>query len=221
MFQVVGLARRKEKVNELAKKLEGKSGKLYSIETDISKEEDILSAFQWVKDNLGSIHILINNAGIGKNLKFTDTDAETCRKILDTNLWGLSNATREALKNMQENNIDGHIINISSTLGYKVSAPNLNMYPATKFALRGLQETLKVELASMGSKVKITTVSPGIVDTDIWEVGGFISTKESEEHLKQQPKLQAQDVADTVIFALSTPPHVQIAEVIVQPVGEI
>lgn len=156
IFQVVGLARRKERIDELSKKLENKSGKLYSVKTDITKEEDILNAFQWVKNNLGPVHILINNAGTGRYIKFTDSDTATYRNILETNFLGLSIATKEALKNMEENHIDGHIINIGSMLGHRVPLPNLHLYPATKFAVRGLHETLKVELALMGSKVKIT-----------------------------------------------------------------
>lgn len=62
--QVVGLARRKERIEELAQKLSSCKGKLYALQADVSKENDILKSFEWIKNNLGPVHILVNNAGL-------------------------------------------------------------------------------------------------------------------------------------------------------------
>jgi NADP+-dependent farnesol dehydrogenase len=86
---VVGLARRVERVEETAKKLQGKKGKLHAVKADISKEEDILKAFKWTSDNLGPVHILVNNAGIIQETNLTGGDTEKWKSIFDTNVMGL------------------------------------------------------------------------------------------------------------------------------------
>lgn len=94
---------------------------------------------------------------MGSNTNLLEGDTETWKKILDTNVLGLCIATREAVKNMRENNVDGHIIHINSLAGHiVVNVPNLSVYTASKFAVTALTETLRQELNSIGSKTKIT-----------------------------------------------------------------
>jgi NADP+-dependent farnesol dehydrogenase len=151
---VVGLARRVERVEELAKKLQGKKGKLHAVKADITKEEDILKAFKWTSDNLGPVHILVNNAGLMQKTNLTtEGDTEKWRKIFDTNVMGLCIATREAVKIMQTKKIDGHIIHINSVVGHRILAlAGRNVYPASKFAVTALSETLRHELRHLGMK---------------------------------------------------------------------
>lgn len=154
---MVGLARRKHRIEELADKLVGKKGKLYAFEADISKEDDILNAFEWIKKNVGPVHILINNAGTARADLLIEGDTEKWKTVLDLNVLGLCIATREAVKNMRENNVDGHIIHINSLAGHSVPPfAGVNIYPASKFAVTALTETLRQELNSIGSKIKIT-----------------------------------------------------------------
>lgn len=155
---MVGIARRAERIEELSKKLEDRKGKLYAVKADMTNEEDILKAFEWTKNNLGPVHILVNNAGgavLTTNL--IDGDTQLWKKVLNLNVLGLCIATREAVKNMRANDVDGHIIHINSVGGHKVpNFPNMNVYPASKFAVTALTETLRQELNSIGSKIKIT-----------------------------------------------------------------
>ncbi|KAJ8971428.1 hypothetical protein NQ317_018163 [Molorchus minor] len=208
-LKVVALARRKERLDELAKKLANKKGKLYPVKTDISKEEDIINAFKWVKENLGPVHILVNNAGIFKmGSTLTDGDTETWRSTFDVNVLGLCIATREAVRDMKANNVDGHIIHINSVGGHSVPPiPGVNVYPASKYAVTALAETLRLELNSQKSRIKITSLSPGAVSTEI--VGGVVDKliKSMEKH--KELILDSQDIADAVVYVLSTPPHVQ------------
>lgn len=154
---MVGLARRKEKVEELAERLRGKPGKLHAVRADMTVEADIVAAIEWANDNLGPVHILINNAGLSLPTTLTDGDTEKWRKIIDTNVLGLCIATREAVRNMKKNGIDGHIIHINSVLGHYVhNVPNLNLYSGTKFAVTALTESLRIELNNMKSRIKIT-----------------------------------------------------------------
>ncbi|KAF2902135.1 hypothetical protein ILUMI_04043 [Ignelater luminosus] len=224
-LKVVGLARRKEKVDELAKKLIGKKGKLYAYQADVTKEEDILKAFKWTKDNLGPIHILINNAGTFRTTTLMEGNTRLWKEVLDTNLLGTCIATREAVKDMKTNNVAGHIIHMNSIAGHSVpNFPNLSIYIASKHALRALTETLRQELNSIGSKIKISSISPGYVQTEIVQASlkgsGPFAVPEIEEAFNRLPSLQAEDIADSVLYVLSTPPHVQVHELMIKPIGE-
>lgn len=151
------MARRKERVQALADKLKNKKGKLYAVQADLINEKDILDAFEWTKKNVGPIHILVNNAGSAATTNLTEGKTELWKRILDLNVLGLCIATREAVKDMRANNVDGHIIHINSILGHYI--PNfatLNVYPASKFAVTALTESLRHELNSLNSKIKIT-----------------------------------------------------------------
>lgn len=218
---VVGLARRKEKIEELAKSLEGKPGKLYALKADITKEEDILEAFKWVKANLGPVYILINNAGIARPSNLIDGSTAAWKEVFDTNVLGLTIATREAVKDMRENHVDGHIIHINSVLGHYVAqVPDLNVYPASKFAVTALTETLRQELNLIGSKIKVTSVSPGPVETEFPTDNKLYKSEEYEKFFTAIPKLVGEDVADAVVYVLSTPPHAHVQELMIRPLGE-
>lgn len=157
VLQVVALARRKERLEELQNQLEAKGKKIYPVQCDITKEEDVIAAFQWIKSNLGPIHVLINNAGVAKPTSLLEGSTEQFKQILDTNVLGLTIATREAVQDMRDNSVDGHIVHINSVVGHCVPAvPNMNIYPASKHAVTALAETLRHELTQLGSKIKIT-----------------------------------------------------------------
>ncbi|XP_068894814.1 farnesol dehydrogenase-like [Tenebrio molitor] len=217
-LQVVGLARRVERVEELAKKLKGKKGKLHGVKADISKEEDILNAFKWTSDNLGPVHILVNNAGLTQKTNLTtEGDTEKWRKIFDTNVMGLCIATREAVKIMQAKKIDGHVIHINSTTGHRVpNLPGRNVYPASKHCVTALTETLRHELRHLGLKVKITSVSPGRCATEF----GNVTDPKILEQMKNVPRLKPENVANAVLYVLSTPPDVQVPELTIQAMGD-
>lgn len=153
----MGLARRKEKIEELAKDLTNSVGSLHALKVDLSNEDEILKAFQWISTNLEAVHILINNAGITRNTNLSNGDSKMWKEIIDINVLALCITTREALKNMELNKVNGHIIHINSMSGHRVaSMPNNNVYPASKYAVTALTETLRQELTTSGSKIKVT-----------------------------------------------------------------
>ena len=155
---MIGLARRSELVEEHAKKLSGKKGKLHAFKCDLRNEEDILKAFDWTTKNLGPVHILINNAGVGSAGRYlSDGKTEDWKTIFDVNVLALCITTREAVKIMKENKINGHIVHINSLAGHKVvSFPGLSVYPGSKFAVTALTETLRQEFNHLGLKIKVT-----------------------------------------------------------------
>ncbi|KAJ8931745.1 hypothetical protein NQ314_015277 [Rhamnusium bicolor] len=137
-----------------------------------------------------------------------DGESELWNKTVQLNVIGLSIATREAVKDMKANNVDGHIIHINSILGHQIpSIPGLNIYPATKYAVTALAETLRLELNSLKLKIKITSLSPGLVDTEfIPPEIRQMRKKLYEENLIIEPE----NIADGVIYVLSTPSHVRV-----------
>ncbi|CAG9835745.1 unnamed protein product [Diabrotica balteata] len=214
---VVGVARRKERIDALAQKLKGKKGKLYSVKADLTKEEDIKDIFKWTSANVGPVAILVNNAGCVFKTDLIDGDTEAWKRTINVNLLALCIATREAISIMKKNNIDGHIIHINSVFGHRVSNfPQVSVYPATKHGVTALTETLRNELNALKSKIRVTSISPGLVDTEM-----ITELKKTEfyEQLKKSV-LKSEDIADAVFYTLSTPPHVQIHELTIKPVGE-
>lgn len=144
-----------EKVEELSKTLKG-PGKLHPFKCDVTKEEDVLKAFQWVGENLGPISILVNNAGVGALVDLTSAPTEEFKAIFDTNVLGLCLATREASKVMLEKKIDGHIVHISSVAAHSVGLGSFGVYCASKHAVHALTEGLRKTFCEKGSKARIT-----------------------------------------------------------------
>ncbi|KAJ8952451.1 hypothetical protein NQ314_007524, partial [Rhamnusium bicolor] len=206
-LKVVGVARRVELIEALAIEIKRYKGKLYPLKCDVMKEEDVENIFQWIKENLGPVHIMINNAGVFTNTNLIEGDVKLWKQVLDTNVLGLCIGTREAVKNMRANNIDGHIIHINSIGGHVVPYFYAsNVYPASKHGVTALTETLRRELTAKKLNIKITSISPGIVRTDIMSN----CNEELIELFASSPALQSEDVVDAVIYALSTGPNVQV-----------
>nr|XP_023013173.1 farnesol dehydrogenase-like [Leptinotarsa decemlineata]XP_023013174.1 farnesol dehydrogenase-like [Leptinotarsa decemlineata] len=217
---VVGIARRSDLIDKMASELSDKKGKLYSYKADISKGEEIKLAFQWIIENLGPVQVLVNNAGIHYRQTLLDGDPENWKKTLDVNVLALCIATQEATKMMRKIDAEGHVFHINSIGGHSVAnLPNMDIYSATKFAVTALTETLRRELQQIKSKIRITSISPGAVDTPIFDE----KTRNSQafNDLIGKHMLQPEDIADAIVYVLSTPPHVQVHELTIKPLNEV
>lgn len=161
---VVGLARRKNRIEALKKEIPSDAtGKLYAVKCDISKDDDIVRAFGWIVFELGRIDVLVNNAGIGKRTTVLEEGNEDdLKSVLQTNVWGLIMCTKKTVEIMRRKKIvGGHVININSYLGHHVISsggqePQLNVYPSSKFAVTALTEVLRQEFAFENIKMKVT-----------------------------------------------------------------
>lgn len=151
------MARRLDNLEVLSKQLKSKPGQLHPVKCDVRKEDEVVSAFAWIKANLGPVNILVNNAGLNLHTNLVEGDAEKWRTILETNVLGLCICTREAVKDMKAHGVDGHIVHVNSVAGHRVLVyPTSNVYPASKHAVTALTETLRQELNSIGSKIKVS-----------------------------------------------------------------
>lgn len=161
--KVVGLARRAEKIDELKLQVKPEYRKnFHAHKCDVGSEDSVKSAFAWIEQNLGVIHILINNAGCQRITNIVDdNNTQLLKDVLDTNLWGVIYATREAFQSMKRHNVnDGHIVTINSIAGHSIpymqGLPSLNMYPVSKYAVTALTEVLRREFRDLQTNVKIT-----------------------------------------------------------------
>lgn len=215
---VCGLARRIEKIEELAKNLEGEPGRLYAVKCDITNECEILKVFKWITEDIGPVHVLVNNAGLTRPTTLTDGNTSEWKRVFDVNVFALCICTREAYKIMKENNIDGHIVHINAIAGHHVpDLPTMNVYPASKFAVTALTESLRQELRHLESNVKISSISPGVVKTE-FQIG--LSAEGNPDILGGIPALSPEDIAGAVVYVLGTPPNVQVHEIIIKPLRE-
>lgn len=160
---VVGLARRKEKVEALQQNIpRSVSAKLYPIKCDLTQESEIKAAFNWIENSLGGIDILINNAGIIRTMNLLDPDnSQDLRDTINTNILAVVLCTREAFWSMKKRNVNGHIIHINSQAGHKIPFfvglyPSFNIYPSTKYAVTAMTEVMRQELQVFDTKIKVT-----------------------------------------------------------------
>ncbi|XP_014225394.1 farnesol dehydrogenase-like [Trichogramma pretiosum] len=213
---VVGLARRKSKMEEEMSKVKG-PGKFFAKECDITREQDIAAAFAWIKDNLGTVNILINNSGVLREKTMEEASMEELQFVINVNVVGLISCTKHAIKLMKANGQEGHIVNINSIAGQqvpKIEGKSYNVYSATKFAVRSISETLTHEL--LGNKIRVCNISPGVVKTEIFQEAGV-----DPFFLNLVPALEPEDIAQSILHVISAPIRVQITELTIKPLGEI
>ncbi|XP_008209484.1 farnesol dehydrogenase [Nasonia vitripennis] len=208
-LNVVGLARRKKKMENEMANVDGK-GSFYAYECDIANEQSISNAFQWIEEKFKTIHVLVNNAGVGKPGKIMELDFEVLKNAIDVNLTGLLLCSKLAIVLMKEAH-EAHIVNINSVFGHQVyispKLPYANIYPATKFAVRALSEVLRRE--QNDDNIRITNISPGAVRTEMMQ--------QSLGNLERLEILEPEDIANAIIYAIGTPSRVQIEELTITP----
>ncbi|XP_073835619.1 farnesol dehydrogenase-like [Musca autumnalis] len=216
---VVGLARRVEKMENQTRPLiaEEFQRNFHTHVCDVSDEESVKKAFAWIEENFGGVDVLINNAGIYKMGSIVAPDnSEVITSTVNTNILGVVWCTREAFCSMKQRNIDGHVVIINSVAGHIVptfvNGFNLNIYPPSKHAVTAMTEVLRQEFLSQETKIKVTSISPGAVRTEI--------LGENINFPTELPALTSDDIADAIVYCIQTPPHVQIHEMIIKPVGE-
>ncbi|KAG4066872.1 hypothetical protein HA402_012939 [Bradysia odoriphaga] len=222
-IHVIGLARRYERIQEIAKELGETPGKIYAYKCDVSDLQSIKDAFKWIEDTFGCIHILVNNSGCARNIKIlSDEDvSQKIEEIIRTNFNGLVHVTREAFRLIKKSNDYGFICNINSNLGHRVPFPldkslSHNVYQGSKYAVTATSEVMRQELICQDNdKIRVTSLSPGVVETEIFDVAGY--TKEGAENIfSKLPSIQAKDVSDAFMYLLSTPYYVNVTELTIK-----
>ena len=214
-YRLVLCARRENRLQELAKELEQEGGEVLIHVADLRASETIPALFEAVRTRFGGVDVLINNAGLGRQAPLISGKTEDWREMLEVNVLGLCVCTREAVSDMLSRESTGHIIHISSMSAHRVPSGS-GVYSATKFAVRSLTESLRQELRTIEAPIRITSISPGFVETEFAEVYSGSATAAREVY-SQYPVLQPSDIANTVVYALKQPAHVQIHDILMRP----
>ncbi|KAM9358765.1 dehydrogenase/reductase SDR family member 11-like [Symphorus nematophorus] len=224
-MKVVGCARDVEKIQKLAAecKSAGHSGVLVPYKCDVTSEEEILSMFAAIKAQLQGVDVCINNAGVAHAESLLNGKTSGWRNMLEVNIVALSICTREAYQSMKERNVDdGHIININSMSGHRVvHNADIHFYSSTKYAVTSLTEGLRQELRDANTHIRATCISPGVVETEFFNRLHKDNPDKAVAAYSTIKPLEAIDVANSVTFVLSAPPHMQIGDIQMRPVEQV
>lgn len=203
---VVLAARRAEKLEELASEINQMgTAKALAVQTDMTNKADVEQLVQKAKAAFEHVDIFVNNAGQMLSATVRSGKVEEWEQMIDVNIKGVLYGIHAVLPSMLDRS-SGHIINIASVSGLEVTKMS-TVYSATKYAVRAISAGLEKELARTG--VRVTNISPGMVDTPLSSASGRSNDRK---------KLEAADIAKAVTYAAAQPDYVNVNEITVRPV---
>lgn len=205
-------ARRKERLDELAASLDGDAA---AIEADIADEEQAEALVQGATEAMGGLDGLVNNAGVMLLGPLQGADPAEWRQMIDVNLLGLLYCTHYALPVIRDGG-GGDVVNVSSVAG-RTASLGAGVYNMTKWGVVGFSESLRQEGSHIG--VRVTCVEPGFVDTELQGHNTNPMVVERIDKLRESTGkvLEAADIANAIVYALSQPKHTSINEILVRP----
>ena len=208
-------ARRTDRLEALADSLDGPT---LVREVDVSDEEQARAFIQAAHDELGGLHILVNNAGVMLLGPVADADTDDWRRMIAVNLLGLLYCTHAALPLLARSG-RGDIVNVSSVAGRRADA-GAAVYNMTKFGVHAFSEALRQEALHQGTRV--TTIAPGFVETELQGHNRNPLVRQATERAREQigEVLKAEDIAEAILHAVTRPAHVCVNEVVVRPTGQ-
>ncbi len=212
--KLVIAARRVDRLEALKKKIQDKGGEVIESITDVTHRTAVNYLAEQAKEKFGRIDILINNAGLMPLSLMKNLHVEEWEKMVDVNIKGVLYAIAAVLPVMREQK-SGHIVNISSVAGRRVF-PGGAVYCATKFAVAALSEGLRMEL-SPADNIKITSIEPGAVATELTNTITDEEVKKNMEWLEKIEILQSADIAEAIRYAVTQPGRVNVNEILILP----
>ncbi len=207
-------ARRIDMLSELEKKIKEGGGEVYSQKLDVTKKNECNSFVDNVLKKWGTVDILINNAGLMPLSFFKNLKTDEWDQMIDVNIKGVLYCTGAVVSHMLENK-SGHIINISSVAG-RIVFPAGSVYCATKHAITAFSEGLRQEL-SIRKNIRVTCIEPGVVATELTNSITDESLQGFVENAKKMESLQAEDIANAIVYAVESPNHVNVNEILIRP----
>ncbi len=216
--KLILLARRKERIELLAKELLEKFGtRSFLIVEDVRNYNGLERKISEIPNEFSDVDILVNNAGLARGLdKIYNGNIIDWEEMIDTNIKGLLFTTRLLSPIFLKKN-SGHIVNIASLAGRQVY-PNGNVYCATKFAVKALSEAMVIDFN--GTNVRITNIDPGLVKTEFSEIRFHGDTERARQVYRGYEPLTGMDIANIILFVVTLPPHVMIQDILVTPTAQ-
>ncbi|WP_399894536.1 SDR family oxidoreductase [Streptomyces sp. BBFR51] len=213
--KVVLGARRPDRLEDLALRIEKNGGEAAWVRTDVTRREDLAALVGLARERFGRLDVLVSNAGVGLISPLDELRVDDWERMIDVNLKGVLYGIAEALPVFREQD-SGHFVNIVSTAGLRIS-PLMSVYAGTKNAVRTVSEGLRQEA---GDSLRVTVVSPGFVHTDfadgVTDPGARAQILDTRDRIAIPP----QAVARAVAFAVEQPAGVDVGDIVVRPTAQ-
>jgi clavulanate-9-aldehyde reductase len=209
-------ARRRERIDALAQRIQGEGGRAIAVQTDVGEEDQARAFIERTNDELGRIDVLVNNAGTMLLGPIIDAPTEEWRRMIHANVYGVLYCSHAALPLMAKQG-GGHIVNVSSVAG-RFAREGSGVYNLTKFGIGAFSESLRQEGVRYG--LRVTLIEPGAVATELTEHNRPEIQEQIGRVLADVESLTPEDIANAVLYAVSQPPNVSVNEVLVRPSGQ-
>jgi len=207
-------ARRTDRLDKLQNEITQDGNEVLSQKLDVTKKSDCDSFVNATIKKWGQIDILVNNAGLMPLGFVKNAKVDEWERMIDVNIKGVLYCTAATIPHMISQK-SGHIVNISSVAG-RIVFPAGSVYCATKFAVTAFSEGLRQEL-SKKHNIRVTIIEPGVVET---ELTNTITDKTLEgfvKYAKEMQSLKAGDIANAIKFAVNSPSHMNVNEILIRP----
>jgi NADP-dependent 3-hydroxy acid dehydrogenase YdfG len=206
-------ARRADRIKSLADELTGHGGRALAITTDVTHYDQVKKLVDTAMQTYGRIDVMINNAGLMPHSPLECLKIDEWDRMIDVNIKGVLYGIAAALSYMKQQKA-GHIINVSSVAGHKVTRDGA-VYAATKHAVRALSEGLRQEVKPYN--IRTTVISPGAVATELPDSISEPDVSERMHKFYREFAIPADSFARAVVFAMSQPGDVDINEILFRP----
>ena len=215
-MNIVLCGRRGERLKALSEAL-GKSTRVTTLNFDVRDRKAVSASIDSLQSPFSEIDILVNNAGNAHGLDMAESaNLDDWDAMIDINVKGLLYVTKAVMPTMVKRNT-GHIINIGSLAGKEVYAKG-NVYCASKHAVDAINQGLRIDLNAYN--IRVGAINPGLVETEFSEVR-FKGDKDRAKTVYQgYEPLRAQDIAEIILFVVTRPKHVNIADLLVLPLAQ-
>jgi len=217
-FNVIITGRRKEKLEELSKKIKEEHKKeTLNLSFDVRNQEEVNHAINTLPEEWKNIDVLINNAGLAVGTSpLQEGIIDDWERMIDTNIKGLLYITR-AISPLMIEKQKGHIVNIASIAGKEVY-PGGNVYCATKHAVDALSRGMRTDM--LKHNIKVTNIAPGMVETE-FSLVRFKGDKDTADNVYNGfSALSGEDIADTIAFVVTRPTHVCLNDILIMPTAQ-
>ncbi len=190
---VVLAARRKDRLQDLVNEIEKEGGKAIAVQMDVRDKKNISAAFDIAQQQVGTIDVLVNNAGVADSKNFVKIDDDSLNFVMGTNFNGVWNVAQEAAKRLIAANLPGSIINISSVLG-STAAPGQTAYCASKGAVIQLTRAMSLDL--MKNNIRVNAIAPGWFKTEI--NSEYFETQHGKDYIQRMPARRLGEVEELI-----------------------
>jgi NADP-dependent 3-hydroxy acid dehydrogenase YdfG len=215
-------ARRKDRLDELAKKIEDDGGKALAIETDVTDQQNATELVQLTVDKLGRLDMLVNNAGVMLLGPIVDAPTEEWDRMVALNLQGLLYCTHAAMPHLLSAAGDSprrvaDVVNISSVAG-RVARAGSGVYNLTKWGVGAFSESLRQEVTERN--VRVSLIEPGAVATELTDHLRDEIRDQTKERFAGVERLEAGDIAEAIAYIVTRPRRVAVNEMLIRPTDQ-